>query len=453
MMMDLPYSVDELVEATKLTVREHGTARRATSGRSRTTATARWVSTRCRARSTSPSRAGRGAPTSATTRVTKGVRMKISSWTRHDHNTMPPAAKTTGNYVNSSLAKVEALKAGLRRGDHAEPARASCPSAPARTSSSRATARSSRRRSTSGALEGITQDSVMTIARDLGFDVRVDELDPQRPVHRRGDVRVRHRGRGERGELGRRPPDPVPGPDDARRSRTSTRGPSAARSTGTRTGSNMSSDRRTAGPTGAVEIFDTTLRDGVAARGHLAHRRRQAAHRRAARPSRRALHRGRLARRQPEGRGVLPPRAAPSCDLDDVDARRVRLDPPACKGKVDVDATLAASGEGRHLDGVHRRQGVGLPRHRGAADDPRRGRRHGRRLGRVPQGRRPARDARRRALLRRLQAQPRVRARACSKRPRPRVRLPRAVRHQRRLAAVRGRAASSARSSTTSAAT
>ena len=29
--------------------------------------------------------------------VEKGVRMKISSWTRHDHNTMPPAAKTVGN--------------------------------------------------------------------------------------------------------------------------------------------------------------------------------------------------------------------------------------------------------------------------------------------------------------------------------------------------------------------
>ncbi len=86
--------------------------RRATSGRSRTTATARWGSTRCRARSTCRSRAGRGARTSATTRSSKGVRMKISSWTRHDHNTMPPLAKTTGNYVNSSLAKVEALKAG-----------------------------------------------------------------------------------------------------------------------------------------------------------------------------------------------------------------------------------------------------------------------------------------------------------------------------------------------------
>src|SRR3546814_19780015 len=44
--------------------------------------------------------------------LTKGIRLKISSWTRHDHNIMPPAAKTTGNYVNSSLAKNEAVKAG-----------------------------------------------------------------------------------------------------------------------------------------------------------------------------------------------------------------------------------------------------------------------------------------------------------------------------------------------------
>ena len=39
--------------------------------------------------------------------VSQGVRMKISSWTRHDHNTMPPASKTTGNYANSTLAKME----------------------------------------------------------------------------------------------------------------------------------------------------------------------------------------------------------------------------------------------------------------------------------------------------------------------------------------------------------
>ena len=44
--------------------------------------------------------------------ATQGVRMKISSWVRHDHNIMPPASKTTGNYANSTLAKMEALNAG-----------------------------------------------------------------------------------------------------------------------------------------------------------------------------------------------------------------------------------------------------------------------------------------------------------------------------------------------------
>ena len=117
-----PYSVDELVEATKDDGAGQRAAVAATSGRSPTSATARWGSTRCRARSTWPSPAGRGAPTSATTPSTKGVRMKISSWPRHDHNTMPPAAKTTGNYVNSSLAKVEALKAGYDEAIMLEPA-------------------------------------------------------------------------------------------------------------------------------------------------------------------------------------------------------------------------------------------------------------------------------------------------------------------------------------------
>ena len=44
--------------------------------------------------------------------VANGVAMKISSWRRHDPNAVPTAAKGTGMYVNSSLAKVEAIKAG-----------------------------------------------------------------------------------------------------------------------------------------------------------------------------------------------------------------------------------------------------------------------------------------------------------------------------------------------------
>ena len=38
--------------------------------------------------------------------------MKISTWRRMDPNVNPTAAKGTGIYVNSSLAKVEALKGG-----------------------------------------------------------------------------------------------------------------------------------------------------------------------------------------------------------------------------------------------------------------------------------------------------------------------------------------------------
>ena len=38
--------------------------------------------------------------------------MKISSWARHHPNSMPTASKTVGGYVNASLAKVEAVKAG-----------------------------------------------------------------------------------------------------------------------------------------------------------------------------------------------------------------------------------------------------------------------------------------------------------------------------------------------------
>ena len=107
--------------------------------------------------------------------VTKGVRMKISSWTRHDHNTMPPASKTTGNYVNSSLAKVEALKAGYDEAIMLAPNGLVAECSGENLFVSRDDILITPPLS-AGALEGITQNSVMTIARDLGFEVRVDNL-------------------------------------------------------------------------------------------------------------------------------------------------------------------------------------------------------------------------------------------------------------------------------------
>lgn len=42
----------------------------------------------------------------------KGIRCKISSWTRLDSRILPPLAKATANYANSALAKMEALDCG-----------------------------------------------------------------------------------------------------------------------------------------------------------------------------------------------------------------------------------------------------------------------------------------------------------------------------------------------------
>lgn len=107
--------------------------------------------------------------------LTKGISTKISSWTRHDHNTMPPAAKTTGNYVNSSLAKVEALRGGYDEAIMLNPQGfvSEC------TGENIFVARDGvfvTPPIAAGALEGITQDSVMTIGRDLGYEFRVDYL-------------------------------------------------------------------------------------------------------------------------------------------------------------------------------------------------------------------------------------------------------------------------------------
>jgi branched-chain amino acid aminotransferase len=174
LMMDIPYTVDELVQATKDTVRATGLPScyirpiayygYGEMGLNTLPCTVD-VSIACW-----PWGAYLGADA-----VSKGVRMKISSWARHDHNVMPPASKTTGNYVNSSLAKVEALNAGYDEAIMLAPNGlvAEC------TGENVFVARHGKLITpplTAGALEGITQSSVSTIARDLGFEVHVDNL-------------------------------------------------------------------------------------------------------------------------------------------------------------------------------------------------------------------------------------------------------------------------------------
>jgi len=106
----------------------------------------------------------------------KGARMKISSWQRHDPNAMPTQAKGTGMYLNSGLAKMEAIRAGydeaIMLGPDGRISEASAENlfvvknGVIRTPAS----------SAAGALAGITQDSVIEIARDLGYEVRFETL-------------------------------------------------------------------------------------------------------------------------------------------------------------------------------------------------------------------------------------------------------------------------------------
>jgi branched-chain amino acid aminotransferase len=108
--------------------------------------------------------------------VANGVTTKISSWRRHDPNAVPTAAKGTGMYVNSSLAKVEALKAGYDEAILLAPDGhvSEC------TGENIFIVQKGRLitppTSDIGALAGITQQSVETIARDLGYAVSYEPM-------------------------------------------------------------------------------------------------------------------------------------------------------------------------------------------------------------------------------------------------------------------------------------
>ena len=105
-----------------------------------------------------------------------GVRMKVSSWVRHAPNAMPTSSKTVGGYVNSTLAKVEAIKSGYDEAIMLGPdGRISeC------TGENLFLVRGGRivtpPPSEAGALHGITQHSVITIAHDLGYEVSFEAL-------------------------------------------------------------------------------------------------------------------------------------------------------------------------------------------------------------------------------------------------------------------------------------
>lgn len=99
-----------------------------------------------------------------------GVRAAVSSWQRIGNNTIPPTGKATGQYLNSSLAKVAALKAGYDEAIMLTPE-----GFIAEGSGENIFAVYGRKLLTpplvDGALAGLTRDAVMTLARDEGYEV------------------------------------------------------------------------------------------------------------------------------------------------------------------------------------------------------------------------------------------------------------------------------------------
>jgi branched-chain amino acid aminotransferase len=173
-LLDIPYSVDELIEATKETVRVNNLSS-------------------CYVRPLVYLGYGEMGlnPLPCPVQVSiavwpwgtylgdeglkHGVRMKVSSWQRHHPNALPPAAKGTGMYINSSMAKVEALKAGYDEAILLSPNGyvSEC------TGENLFVVQDGRILTppvSAGALAGITQQCVKAIATDLGIDYEVAHL-------------------------------------------------------------------------------------------------------------------------------------------------------------------------------------------------------------------------------------------------------------------------------------
>ncbi|MHB0977278.1 MAG: branched-chain amino acid transaminase [Candidatus Aquicultorales bacterium] len=168
-LMPVPYSVDELVEATKATVKASGLSS-------------------CYIRPIIFRGYGEmglnplNAPVDVAVAVwpwgaylgeegcLHGIRAMISSFRRIDPNSLPPAAKATGQYINSILAKLEAVYSEYEEailldsrgfvsegtGENIFVIKGGVIHTPSTASS---------------ILTGITRDTVMTLARDLGIPI------------------------------------------------------------------------------------------------------------------------------------------------------------------------------------------------------------------------------------------------------------------------------------------
>ena len=107
--------------------------------------------------------------------VKRGADVRVSSWSRAALNTFPTLAKSTANYANSQLIKMEAIAEGYSEGialdNHGNISEGSGQNLFVVRDGVIYTPPTA-----AAILPGITRDTVITLARDLGFTVREDML-------------------------------------------------------------------------------------------------------------------------------------------------------------------------------------------------------------------------------------------------------------------------------------
>ena len=105
----------------------------------------------------------------------QGVDVCVSSWTRMAPNTLPAMAKSAGNYMNSQLIKVEAVKGGFVEGIALD-ATGNVSEGSGENIFAVFKGRLVTPPLFSSVLPGITRDTVLTLARRLGIPVEEKSL-------------------------------------------------------------------------------------------------------------------------------------------------------------------------------------------------------------------------------------------------------------------------------------
>jgi len=112
----------------------------------------------------------------------KGMRVIVSSWTRIDSRSLPIHAKATANYANSALARIEAIKRGV---DEAIMLNMNGMVVEG-TAENIFIVKNEMLVTpplTSGALDGITRSSVLSIAEDLGINFQICDISRDELYH------------------------------------------------------------------------------------------------------------------------------------------------------------------------------------------------------------------------------------------------------------------------------